>query len=156
MCILKRAALPSSLPGLTLCLPSGSEADSGIVRIPGWNVSFRGKSRHFTFPRSSRISRPRLSPAVTSCSGPRTGRHLPCRSLSVRKVKQYWALESFPRLERASEAATQLGAKRYLSGWFSFSQDQWRAHYGEKWSALVDLKQKFDPKAILNPTLMNC
>lgn len=64
--------------------------------------------------------------------------------------------EALPRLERASEAATQLGAKRYLSGWFSFSQDQWRAHYGEKWSALVDLKQKFDPKAILNPTLMNC
>jgi cytokinin dehydrogenase len=63
--------------------------------------------------------------------------------------------EALPRLERASKASIALGAKRYLSGWFDFNTDQWKAHYGDMWQALVDLKRKYDPKAIFNPDFRN-
>lgn len=58
--------------------------------------------------------------------------------------------EALPRLNFASAASTLMGAKRYLSGWVSFDRDQWKAHYGAKWPAVVELKKKFDPKGVLN------
>ena len=62
--------------------------------------------------------------------------------------------EALPRLERACQAATMMGGKRYLSGWVQFDPQQWRAHYGELWPSVVALKRKYDPKVILNPCFL--
>jgi FAD/FMN-containing dehydrogenase len=56
-----------------------------------------------------------------------------------------------PRLQAASDLSTALGGKRYLSGFVSFSRDQWREHFGEKWDGLAALKKKYDPDTRLNP-----
>ena len=59
--------------------------------------------------------------------------------------------EVLPRMSAASQAAIMMGGKRYLSGWIDFDHAAWRAHYGEKWPAVVAAKRKFDPQRILNP-----
>lgn len=59
--------------------------------------------------------------------------------------------EALPRLNMASQAAVMMGAKRYLSGWVSFDAAQWKAHYGDQWTKVLELKKKFDPQGILNP-----
>jgi cytokinin dehydrogenase len=59
--------------------------------------------------------------------------------------------EVLPRLKQASQAATMVGGKRYLSGWVEFETPQWKAHYGDLWPSIVALKRKYDPKGILNP-----
>ena len=59
--------------------------------------------------------------------------------------------EVLPRMNMASQAATMMGGKRYLSGWINFDHAAWKAHYGEKWPAVVAAKRKFDPQGILNP-----
>jgi cytokinin dehydrogenase len=59
--------------------------------------------------------------------------------------------EALPRLNMASQAAVMMGAKRYLSGWISFDAAQWKAHYGEQWAKVLELKKKFDPQGLLNP-----
>lgn len=59
--------------------------------------------------------------------------------------------EVLPRLNMASQAATLMGGKRYLSGWVNFDHAAWKAHYGEQWPAVIAAKQKFDPQNILNP-----
>jgi cytokinin dehydrogenase len=59
--------------------------------------------------------------------------------------------EALPRLNMASQASTMMGGKRYLSGWISFNEAQWKSHYGDQWDRVVELKKKFDPKGVLNP-----
>ena len=59
--------------------------------------------------------------------------------------------EVLPRLNMASQAATMMGGKRYLSGWIAFDSAQWKAHYGDKWANVVKAKEKFDPHKVLNP-----
>jgi len=59
--------------------------------------------------------------------------------------------EVLPRMNMASQAAIMMGGKRYLSGWINFDHAAWKAHYGEKWPAVVAAKRKFDPQGILNP-----
>jgi len=59
--------------------------------------------------------------------------------------------EVLPRLNMASQASSMMGGKRYLSGWINFDHAAWKAHYGEKWAAVVAAKQKYDPHGILNP-----
>ena len=59
--------------------------------------------------------------------------------------------EVLPRLKQASQAATMMGGKRYLSGWVQFDALNWRGHYGDLWPRVVALKEKYDPKRILNP-----
>ena len=59
--------------------------------------------------------------------------------------------EALPRLNMASQAATMMGGKRYLSGWIAFDAAQWKAHYGDQWDRVVEFKKKFDPKGVLNP-----
>jgi cytokinin dehydrogenase len=59
--------------------------------------------------------------------------------------------EVLPRLNMASKAAIMMGGKRYLSGWINFDHAAWKAHYGDKWTAVAAAKQKFDPQGILNP-----
>jgi FAD/FMN-containing dehydrogenase len=58
--------------------------------------------------------------------------------------------ELLPLLQRASSLGIDLGGKRYLSGWLSFSQAEWQSHYGAvRWQRLLMLKQQFDPDHIL-------
>jgi cytokinin dehydrogenase len=66
-------------------------------------------------------------------------------------VPQRFVEEVLPRLNMASQAATMMGGKRYLSGWISFDAAQWKAHYGDKWSEVLGLKKKFDPQGVVNP-----
>lgn len=66
-------------------------------------------------------------------------------------VPRHHLAEALPRLGMASAASAMMGGKRYLSGWVDFDFAQWKAHYGEKWAAVAELKKKFDPKGILNP-----
>jgi cytokinin dehydrogenase len=63
--------------------------------------------------------------------------------------------EALPRLLQASQAATMMGGKRYLSGWLQFDTPQWKAHYGDLWPSVVALKRKYDPHGILNPHFLN-
>jgi cytokinin dehydrogenase len=64
--------------------------------------------------------------------------------------QRFWA-ETRERLENVSRMMLMFGAKRYLSGWVNFTPDEWKEHFGERWSDLVALKRRYDPDAILNP-----
>lgn len=66
-------------------------------------------------------------------------------------VPKQFVDEALPRLNLASQAAIMMGGKRYLSGWIPFDAEQWKAHYGEKWATVLELKKKFDPQGLLNP-----
>lgn len=66
-------------------------------------------------------------------------------------VPQRFVEEALPRLNMASQAATMMGGKRYLSGWISFDAAQWKAHYGDHWDDVKQLKEKFDPHGVINP-----
>ncbi len=66
-------------------------------------------------------------------------------------VPKQFVNEALPRLNMASQAAIMMGAKRYLSGWIPFDAAQWKAHYGDKWGTVLELKRKFDPQGLLNP-----
>lgn len=59
--------------------------------------------------------------------------------------------EPLVHLNMASQGAMMMGGKRYLSGWIKFDQNQWKAHYGDLWPKVVELKKKFDPQGVLNP-----
>ncbi|MCL5005280.1 MAG: FAD-binding oxidoreductase [Acidobacteria bacterium] len=59
--------------------------------------------------------------------------------------------EALPKLNMVSQTCMMMGGKRYLSGWIAFDAAQWKAHYGEKWPAVVRLKKHFDPYRVLNP-----
>ena len=59
--------------------------------------------------------------------------------------------EALPKLNMASQASVMMGGKRYLSGYIAFDAAGWKAHYGEKWPAVVNLKNKYDPHRVLNP-----
>jgi cytokinin dehydrogenase len=56
-----------------------------------------------------------------------------------------------PLMIRAGELSVEMGGKRHLSGWVGYDHDQWKAHFGPKWKALLELKRFFDPKKVLNP-----
>ncbi len=62
--------------------------------------------------------------------------------------------EVLPRLNMASQAATMMGGKRYLSGWINFDHAAWKGHYGERWATVIAAKRKFDPQGILNPSFV--
>jgi len=66
-------------------------------------------------------------------------------------VPKHLVHEALPKLNRASQASMMFGGKRYLSGWISFDEAQWKAHYGDLWAKVVELKKRFDPNGILNP-----
>jgi hypothetical protein len=67
--------------------------------------------------------------------------------------KEYLA-QALTRLNMASDLATMMGGKRYLSGYLNFDLPRWQAHYGERWPWLVEMKKRFDPKGVLNPGIM--
>jgi FAD/FMN-containing dehydrogenase len=56
-----------------------------------------------------------------------------------------------PRLNAASDASMQAGAKRYLSGFIEFDRPRWKQHFGAQWADVCRLKQTYDPDGILNP-----
>jgi len=56
-----------------------------------------------------------------------------------------------PRLQAASDLAMAMRGKRYLSGFISFTNEQWREHFGERWVPFCALKKKYDPEGRLNP-----
>ena len=56
-----------------------------------------------------------------------------------------------PMLLKASELSIEMGGKRYLAGWVNFDPKQWKAHFGERWSDLVEWKRFYDPRGVLNP-----
>jgi len=56
-----------------------------------------------------------------------------------------------PRLQAASELSTAMGGKRYLSGYITFSKEEWRAHFGPRWDSFTALKRRHDPEGRLNP-----
>ena len=59
--------------------------------------------------------------------------------------------EWLPRVDMASQASGLMGGKRYLSGWINFQHAAWKAHYGELWGTVTEMKRKCDPQGILNP-----
>lgn len=62
--------------------------------------------------------------------------------------------QALARLRAASELASAHGAKRYLSGYLEFDRQRWAAHFGERWSWLLEMKRRFDPQGILNRDLL--
>ncbi len=63
---------------------------------------------------------------------------------------RFWP-EAKPLLEQASRLSIAMGGKRYLSGYVEFSDEDWRAHYGDQWEWFQEAKRRFDPDGILNP-----
>ena len=58
---------------------------------------------------------------------------------------------TLPALDAAGRRLTAMGGKRYLSGWLDYDHTQWKAHYGERWPEILEWKEAFDPRRILNP-----
>jgi len=56
-----------------------------------------------------------------------------------------------PMLDGASDLSMKAGAKRYLSGYIRFDETRWKAHFGEQWTRLAEMKRRLDPDGILNP-----
>ena len=56
-----------------------------------------------------------------------------------------------PALKRVGRLMTELGGKRYLTGWVRYAHDDWREHYGALWPLVLRRKEEFDPRGILNP-----
>lgn len=51
-----------------------------------------------------------------------------------------------PRLRYVDKLGTELGGKRYLSGWLEFDINRWRQHYGaERWKEITSLQRRCDP-----------
>ena len=55
-----------------------------------------------------------------------------------------------PVVEDAGRRLVAAGGKRYLTGWFRRSHDEWRAHFGPRWAAVLRWKEAFDPNAVLS------
>jgi cytokinin dehydrogenase len=64
------------------------------------------------------------------------------------------AAQATPRLTMASDMASMMGGKRYLSGYLNFDRPRWQAHYGDRFAWLMEMKGRFDPKGVLNPGLI--
>jgi FAD/FMN-containing dehydrogenase len=63
---------------------------------------------------------------------------------------RFWD-EAKPMLDMASRLSVAMGGKRYLSGYVSFTDEEWREHFGPMWEPLVAAKRRWDPDGILNP-----
>jgi FAD/FMN-containing dehydrogenase len=61
---------------------------------------------------------------------------------------------ALPLLKKAGELGSDVGGKRLLSGWVDFDDSQWREHFGTFWDGLRERKRFYDPRGILNPSLV--
>jgi FAD/FMN-containing dehydrogenase len=67
-------------------------------------------------------------------------------------VPQRFLDQALAQLDLASELSIGYGGKRYLSGYITFdSEEKWAAHFGDRWSAMVAAKRRYDPDGILAP-----
>ena len=57
--------------------------------------------------------------------------------------------EVLPALRAVNALLLDNGGKRYLAGWLELDDAGWRAHYGDRYASLLEVKQRFDPKAVL-------
>lgn len=58
---------------------------------------------------------------------------------------------ALPHLERLSHFGSELGGKRYLSGWLPFEREDWVRHYGtERWARFQRLRERCDPRGVLS------
>jgi cytokinin dehydrogenase len=55
------------------------------------------------------------------------------------------------RNRRLLDRALAAGGTRYPIGTVTSDPADWRAHYGDRWPHLVDLKRRYDPAGILTP-----
>jgi cytokinin dehydrogenase len=53
------------------------------------------------------------------------------------------------RNRRLLDLAVAAGGVRYPIGTVAYGPDDWRAHYGDRWSHLAELKRRYDPTGIL-------
>jgi len=63
---------------------------------------------------------------------------------------RFWE-QARPMLDNLGRLTELMGGKRYLSGYIDWSEDRWRAHFGDQWEPFCALKRKYDPDSILNP-----
>ena len=61
---------------------------------------------------------------------------------------------AMPIIEAAGRKMTELGGKRYLTGWVQYSDAEWRSHYGALWHVFNEWKEKFDPNHVLGSGLV--
>lgn len=54
-----------------------------------------------------------------------------------------------PVLEKAGNMMTQLGGKRYLTGWVRYRHEEWVEHFGAVWPKLLAWREMFDPHGCL-------
>ncbi|MFD3329956.1 FAD-binding protein [Streptomyces sp. NPDC058701] len=52
---------------------------------------------------------------------------------------------------RLYDIAVGLGAKRYLVGSIPMSGEDWKKHFGTRWSGFVNAKRKYDPNSMFTP-----
>ena len=66
-------------------------------------------------------------------------------------IPQVVLLDALPIFEKAGRLLTEHGGKRHLTGWVKYDHADWKAHYGEYWPQMLQWKERFDPKGLLNP-----
>jgi cytokinin dehydrogenase len=54
-----------------------------------------------------------------------------------------------PALRAVNSLLLDRGGKRYLAGWLELDEAGWRAHYGDRYAKLLDVKRRFDPNGVL-------
>ena len=55
------------------------------------------------------------------------------------------------RNDKLFAKAKNLGGVRYPIGSIDFTRDDWKAHYGERWTEVESAKREFDPDHIMTP-----
>ena len=48
-------------------------------------------------------------------------------------------------LQKLSDSSLEIGGKRYLTGLIEFDERQWQMQFGDYWSTVNEMKQKYDP-----------
>ena len=68
----------------------------------------------------------------------------------IPSIPQAIFVAALPVFGELGRLLVEHGGKRYLTGWVRYDHAQWKAHYGEHWPQVLQWKERFDPKGILN------